>query len=90
MIKKTFVLTTEEGLHARPASLLAKTAMKFKCDIKMVREGDTGKIYQPKSILSILSLGAACGDKITFTLEGEDESLAMDAITSLFETSFVV
>jgi len=90
MIKKTFVLTTEEGLHARPASLLAKTAMKFKCDIKMVREGDTGKIYQPKSILSILSLGAACGDKIIFTLEGEDESLAMDAISSLFETSFFV
>jgi phosphocarrier protein HPr len=84
MIKKTFVLTSEEGLHARPASLLAKTAMKFKCDIAMVREGDQGKVYQPKSILSILSLGASCGDRITFTLNGEDEEIAMESIENLF------
>lgn len=88
MIKKTFVLTSEEGLHARPASLLAKSAMKFKCDIKMVREGDSEKIYQPKSILSILSLGASCGEKITFTMQGEDEADAMAAIQGLFECGF--
>lgn len=88
MIKKTFELTTEEGLHARPASLLAKTAMKFKCDIKMVREGETEKVYQPKSILSILSLGASCGEKITLTMQGDDEAEAMATIGRLFETGF--
>ena len=80
MIKKTFTITAEEGLHARPASELAKVAMKFKCDLKMYREEDMSKIFQPKSILSIMTLGASKGDVITFEAEGADEGEAMAGI----------
>jgi phosphotransferase system HPr (HPr) family protein len=88
MIKKTLVITAEEGLHARPASLLAKVTKTYKSDINMYREGDTGEKYQPKSILSIMSLGAGHGDSIVFTAEGEDEKAAIDAIESLIVSNF--
>lgn len=88
MITKTFELTAEEGLHARPASMLAKESMKFKCDLSMHREGENNKLYQPKSILSIMSLGASSGDRITFTADGEDEEAAMSKIEELFSSNF--
>ena len=75
MIEKTFEIKAEEGLHARPASMLAKSAMKFKSDLGMYPEGKANKMYQPKSILSIMTLGAGKGDRITFTATGEDEAV---------------
>lgn len=80
MVKKTITIVSEEGLHARPASELAKVAMKCKCDLKMYREGDMTKIYQPKSILSIMTLGASKGDRITFEAEGDGEAEALTNI----------
>ena len=90
MIEKTYEIKAEEGLHARPASMLAKIAMKFKCDLGMHLEGVTNKIYQPKSILSIMSLGASSGDRVTFTADGEDEEAAMNSIELLIESDFQV
>ena len=80
MVKKTITIMSEEGLHARPASELAKVAMKCKCELKMYREGDLSKIYQPKSILSIMTLGASKGDRIVFEADGDGESEALGAI----------
>ncbi len=80
MIKKTITITSSEGLHARPATELAKISIKFKCDLKMYRKGDISKIYQPKSILSIMSLGASKGEEIVFESDGVDEEMAIKAI----------
>lgn len=90
MTEKTFEIKAEEGLHARPASLLAKVAMKCKSDLGMYIEGNTNKVYQPKSILSIMSLGACKGDRVTFTANGEDEEDAIKAIEVLIESDFQV
>ena len=35
MLNKTFTLESETGLHARPATELAKIAMKYPCDVKL-------------------------------------------------------
>ncbi|PKM49300.1 MAG: phosphocarrier protein HPr [Firmicutes bacterium HGW-Firmicutes-7] len=88
MTKKTFTILAEEGLHARPASLLAKTAMKFKCDINMSRDGEMNKAYQAKSILSVMSIGASKGDRITFSAQGEDEVEAIKMIEELVVSKF--
>ena len=39
MLSKTFTLESETGLHARPATELAKIAMKYPCDIKLIANG---------------------------------------------------
>lgn len=88
-MKKTIIkLQNEEGLHARPANLFSKAAMKFKCDIKLLKNGDTNKVFNPKSILSILSMGAAKGDELTIIAEGEDEEDAIVKITELVKNGF--
>lgn len=88
MIEKKFVLRNEEGLHARPATIFAKTSMKFTCDLTMYKGEDRAKAYQPKSILSVMTIGAAKGDEITIVAEGADEAAAMEAISELFDKNF--
>lgn len=88
MITKTLTIISEEGLHARPASMLAKAAMKFKSELFMHRVGETNKKYQPKSILSVMSLGASKGDQIVFTANGEDEEVAIETLEYLILSDF--
>jgi phosphotransferase system HPr (HPr) family protein len=86
MKKITLKIQNEEGLHARPANIFSKAAMKFKCDIQLLKNGDSGKVFNPKSILSILSMGAAKGDEITVIANGEDEDEAINKLTELINS----
>lgn len=88
MIEKIYVFSNEEGLHARPATVLVNESIKYNCDIKMLKNDNKDKVYQPKSILSIMSMKAEKGDQITVITEGEDEIEASAAIGSLFDEVF--
>lgn len=74
MFREEVILQNETGLHARPASLFVKEASKFKSDIKLFKNE---KEYNAKSIMGLLSMGAAKGDKIIIQAEGEDEETAV-------------
>ncbi|MBC7960910.1 MAG: HPr family phosphocarrier protein [Vallitaleaceae bacterium] len=86
MEKVTLVLENAEGLHARPASLLTKVVKGFKSDLYFIKNDVDTKRYQPKSILSVMSVGAAKGDLLTFVAEGEDEKEAIKAITEFIQS----
>lgn len=88
MKKINLRLLNEEGLHARPATQFSKAAMKYKCDIQLMKNGDSVNIYNPKSILSILSMGAIKGDELTIIANGEDEEEAISKIKEMIENSF--
>lgn len=90
MLEKTYVLNNEEGLHARPAATFSQAAMKFKCDLKMFKGDNEEKAYQPKSVLSVMTMGAGKGDQIKIVAEGEDEAAAIERFTYLFENDFEV
>lgn len=85
MKKSVVVVNSECGLHARPASMLVSTAMKFSSDI-MIRKDE--KTANCKSILSILSIGAVNGDKVEIVVEGQDEIDAFNTIKDLFDCHF--
>ena len=74
MIEKTFVITNETGLHARPATLLVQASGKFVSEITLQYKE---KKVNLKSIMGVLSLGIGKGSEITITIEGGDEELAM-------------
>lgn len=74
MIEKTFVITNETGLHARPATLLVQAAGKFDSEITLQYKE---KKVNLKSTMGVLSLGIGKGSEITITIEGGDEELAM-------------
>ncbi|MBU5425533.1 HPr family phosphocarrier protein [Tissierella pigra] len=82
MITKEIVLLNESGLHARPASMFVKEASKYKCDIKVIKDG---KEYNPKSIMSILSMGAGKGDSIIIQAEGENEENVVNELANFIQ-----
>ncbi|MCK5687055.1 HPr family phosphocarrier protein [bacterium] len=81
MIKKTFVITNEEGLHARPASVLVQEASQFLSSI-MIYKDDLE--VNAKSIMGVLLLCATKDTELKFEFDGEDESEAAVAIEKLF------
>ena len=87
MLEVTVRVTNTLGLHARAAAQLVRLANRFKSDIVLTRT-DTGVTANAKSILSVLNLAAAFGVELQITANGDDESEAITAITSLFTGNF--
>lgn len=83
MTSKSCTIKADEGLHARPASDFCKEASKFKSKIMIKKDGEE---YEAKSILMVLCAGAAKGDVIEISAEGEDESEAVDALIKFLDT----
>jgi phosphocarrier protein len=85
MIKKELKIVNELGIHARPAGMLANTASRFACDIKLLKDGME---INAKSIMGIMTLAAGCGSVIEVIVKGKDEAEAMKALESLFARKF--
>ena len=78
MVKEKVTLNNETGLHARPASELAKIAMKYNCEINLIVND---KKINAKSPLSIMSAGIKENTEIEITCDGENENQALKEIT---------
>ncbi|MCL1929057.1 MAG: HPr family phosphocarrier protein [Treponema sp.] len=85
MYTKTVKVINRAGIHARPAALLVQTAKDFDCEIIFEREDDR---INGKSIMGIITLGAAFGAEINLIAEGKDEKEAVEALAKLFENKF--
>lgn len=85
MISKETTVINATGLHARPASMFAQAAGKFKSTITVFK-GD--KKANAKSMLNILALSLSKGTNITISAEGEDEEQAVDTLVKLLESKF--
>jgi multiphosphoryl transfer protein len=68
------VIRNQTGLHARPAKVLVNLAKQFKADIRIQCKD---KRANAKSMVSVLTLGAACGSCVCIEANGEDEELAL-------------
>jgi len=84
-IKQRFEIPTSEGLHLRPAAMLAKTSDRFDSLITVCRNGSEADARSP---LSIILLEATYGKAVTVITQGHDAVHAMAAITELFATGF--
>ncbi|CAG1007723.1 PTS system, fructose-specific IIA component,PTS-EI.PTSI, ptsI; phosphotransferase system, enzyme I, PtsI,PTS-HPR.FRUB, fruB, fpr; phosphocarrier protein FPr [Anaerolineales bacterium] len=73
------VVQNRTGLHARPAKVLVNLAKKFKSDIHIQYNN---KRVNAKSMVSVLTLGAACGSEITLQVDGADEETALAELES--------
>jgi phosphocarrier protein len=89
MTEKEFTVENKLGLHARPASLFVQTASKFKCDVKVRKEvGDETVVVNGKSVMGLMMLAVACGEKVTVLLDGPDEDKAVALFQDLFNRKF--
>ncbi|MFW6367210.1 MAG: HPr family phosphocarrier protein [bacterium] len=80
-------LNTSMGLHARPASLMAKTAAQFSAKVTVRTEADDEGV-NAASVLGILTLAAEPGAHLEFVAEGHDALDALDALEKLFNDNF--
>lgn len=82
MYCKEITVMNKTGLHARPASDFVGLAGTFQSKIQLQRAGEEDK-YNAKSIIMLLSLGLAQGERAVLTAEGEDEKDAVEALAAL-------
>jgi phosphocarrier protein HPr len=81
MIIKDYIITSPQGIHARPATTLIRLAKNFKSVISL-KKGD--KTVKLNSMLNILSLTIKGGETISLIVEGDDELSATEAIDQFF------
>ncbi|WEG17817.1 phosphocarrier protein HPr [Alkalihalophilus pseudofirmus] len=78
MAEKVFTVIDETGIHARPATVLVKTAGNYESDIQLVYKE---KSVNLKSIMGVMALGIPNGAEIKIRTSGNDEIEALKAIT---------
>jgi phosphocarrier protein HPr len=85
MVTKEIIVVNRLGLHARPATLLVKTASQFKAKITLRKDE---LVVDAKSIMGVLILAAQKGSKILLEVDGADENDAANAMAKLFSDGF--
>ncbi|MDO4550623.1 MAG: HPr family phosphocarrier protein [Planctomycetia bacterium] len=75
----------ENGLHIRPASMVAKCASKFQSSIELEANGQK---VDARGIFEVLLLAANKGTTVTITATGPDSVEATRAIATLFKEGF--
>ena len=84
MVQETFVIKNETGLHARPATEIAKIAMKYKSNINIVANEKT---INAKSPLMIMSAGIKSKTELKILCDGEDEKEAIEELRTFFQSN---
>jgi phosphocarrier protein HPr len=82
MAEKTFKVTSESGIHARPATTLVNQAGQFSSDVTL---NYNGKSVNLKSIMGVMSLGIQSGAEITIKAEGSDADEAIAALEDVMK-----
>ncbi len=82
-MEQSFFITSEYGIHARPATRLVNLAMSFQSDIKLDAMGKTVNL---KSIMGLMSLGIYKGEEVRVTADGLDAEEALSALSNFIIT----
>lgn len=82
MVKEKVMIENETGLHARPATEIAKIAMKYKCDINLQVNG---KKINSKSPLMIMAAGIKSKTEVEILCDGEEEEKALEELKKFFK-----
>lgn len=85
-VTRALIIVNSEGLHARPADMLARAAIKYQSKIEVVCRNER---VDAKSTLNLLILGATQGTEITLVAEGDDAEEAIEALAQLIAGGFL-
>ena len=82
----TFTVRNENGLHARPSTVLVQTLKPFtaKINVENLDRGTTPA--NAKSTMKVVALGASKGARLRFVAEGEDAQQAIETLAKAFES----
>lgn len=83
MVSQKVTITNQSGVHARPAGVLAKVAMKCTSQVTLL-VGD--RKVNPKSVLNLMAAAIRCGTEVEFQCEGENEAEDIKALVEIVES----
>lgn len=69
-----YIVKAVQGLHMRPAGLLARRAEAYPCKVTLEKEGKAPA--NAKSVFGIMGLSVRQGEQITVCCDGECEAQA--------------
>ena len=78
-------IINRRGLHARASAKFVQTVERYDATVTVTRAGET---VGGRSIMGLLTLGAAMGTRIAVTAVGEDAQECLDAIEALLANKF--
>lgn len=84
-LKADVIVRNPFGLHARPAAMIAKLAMKANAGIWLTMDNET---VDASSIIDILSLACTDGARLTIEAEKACDREILTEIRALFEKGF--
>ncbi len=81
----TIKVKNDLGLHTRPATVIVKMLQSYKSSVQFTYKRD---VVNARSIMSILMLAVRKNSVITITVEGDDATEVLEALTLAFENQF--
>jgi multiphosphoryl transfer protein len=79
---RTLLLELAQGLHARPAALLAQRVKTFTAQVEIKAHGRSANA---RSVVALMALGARRGDELTIEARGPDATQAVAAVVAGIE-----
>ena len=83
MKKGNVILRLRNGMHMRPAGVLAAVAGRYSCSIEIETNGT---IINAKSVMMLVSAGIRSGSQLTVICDGENETDALAAVCGAIES----
>lgn len=84
-LRKMARIRNRRGLHARAAVKFVQTALKYKSEVFVVKDGTEAN---GKSIMGLLTLVAALGSEVELVVTGPDADKAMADLAALVDRGF--
>ena len=85
MAERIVVIKMKPGLQARQAALFVQEANRYEADIFLKKDEPQ---VNAKSIMGVMMLAAAKGSMLTLDATGEDETEAIQGLTTLINDYF--
>jgi phosphocarrier protein HPr len=82
--ERRVIVAIPEGLHARPAALFVKLAGEQPASVTVRKDGQDP--VDANSILGIMTLGAAAGDELVLSADGDGADASLDALEEYLKT----
>lgn len=81
----TVTISNQRGLHARASSKFVTLVSELGIEVEVSRDGQS---VAGSSILDLMMLGVAMGDRITISAKGDGAKHAVEQLATLVESKF--
>lgn len=78
----SYVITDEQGIHARPAGMFVKEAAACECSVTISKDG---KEVDAKRLLAVMGLGVKKDQEIILKADGADEEAAIEKLSTFLK-----